>query len=292
MKDKFKFYDEKLYEIRKSKGLSQEELAEKVGVSRQTIHCWESGKSLPDTENIIKLCQVLDISISDISDGIKVNKMPSKQLLHKIIKILLLLILIIVIIYIIISIKKFVIICLYNNKTASLNEIDNYYIKYTSYEQDGLNINNEFEIELFVKGNKYKLITSSSTIYGDTETQEEYVFYDNEDTFEIHTGEETSVAITGIASYLNITFNNDITDFVFSFNPFFKAYINNGNYCFETHLKNGDYTATVLNTINKETGFPVQTVVSGNDGIDKYTLYTITTDTVTDADFEMPDINE
>ena len=44
---------EKLYKLRKKRGLSQEELADALGVSRQAISKWESGTALPETEKII-----------------------------------------------------------------------------------------------------------------------------------------------------------------------------------------------------------------------------------------------
>ncbi len=44
---------EKLLYLRKTKGLSQEQLASEVTVSRQAISKWELGESMPDTENVI-----------------------------------------------------------------------------------------------------------------------------------------------------------------------------------------------------------------------------------------------
>ena len=43
---------EKIFELRKGMGLSQEELAEKLNVSRQTVSRWEVGSALPDAENL------------------------------------------------------------------------------------------------------------------------------------------------------------------------------------------------------------------------------------------------
>ena len=46
---------ERLYEYRRANHFSQEELAEKIGVSRQAISKWERGESSPDTDNLIAL---------------------------------------------------------------------------------------------------------------------------------------------------------------------------------------------------------------------------------------------
>ncbi len=52
--------------IRKSKGLSQEELAIKLNVVRQTISKWEQGLSVPDAELLIKVSEELDVSVSTL----------------------------------------------------------------------------------------------------------------------------------------------------------------------------------------------------------------------------------
>ena len=50
--------------IRKSKGLSQEELAIKLNVVRQTISKWEQGLSVPDSELLVSLSEALDTPVS------------------------------------------------------------------------------------------------------------------------------------------------------------------------------------------------------------------------------------
>lgn len=56
-------FSEKLITQRKKSGFSQEELADKIGVSRQAISRWESEDSLPDAHNLKKLSELFEISI-------------------------------------------------------------------------------------------------------------------------------------------------------------------------------------------------------------------------------------
>ena len=65
--------EETLFQLRKEKGLSQEELAEKLNVSRQTISKWETGETLPDIENLKNLALILEFSIDNMLD-IEVSK--------------------------------------------------------------------------------------------------------------------------------------------------------------------------------------------------------------------------
>ena len=53
---------DKIMNLRKKAGWSQEDLAEKVGVSRQSISKWESGQSIPDINRIIELSKIFDVS--------------------------------------------------------------------------------------------------------------------------------------------------------------------------------------------------------------------------------------
>ena len=55
---------ENLQTLRKAKGLSQEELAERIHVVRQTVSKWEKGLSVPDADLLIRLSEVLDTPVS------------------------------------------------------------------------------------------------------------------------------------------------------------------------------------------------------------------------------------
>ena len=52
--------------LRKKRSLTQEALAEQVGVSRQTVAKWEAGESAPDLDAAGKLSQVFDVSLDDL----------------------------------------------------------------------------------------------------------------------------------------------------------------------------------------------------------------------------------
>ena len=51
-----------IYELRTGKGLSQEELAEKVFVTRQAVSRWETGEAVPDTEKVIQLSRIFHVT--------------------------------------------------------------------------------------------------------------------------------------------------------------------------------------------------------------------------------------
>ena len=62
---------ERLYNLRKEKNISQEELANELGVSRQTISKWETGESTPDFDKIIPLCNYYGITSDELISGKK-----------------------------------------------------------------------------------------------------------------------------------------------------------------------------------------------------------------------------
>lgn len=57
---------DKLYQLRKANGISQEELADKLGVSRQAISKWERGEALPDTDNLISISKLYNVSLDEL----------------------------------------------------------------------------------------------------------------------------------------------------------------------------------------------------------------------------------
>lgn len=62
---------QRLIKLRKSKQLSQEEVAEKLNVTRQTISKWETDQSSPDFDKILPLCELFEISTDELLTGKK-----------------------------------------------------------------------------------------------------------------------------------------------------------------------------------------------------------------------------
>ncbi|MDD4347368.1 MAG: helix-turn-helix domain-containing protein [Desulfitobacteriaceae bacterium] len=59
-------FNENLRNLRKQKGLSQEELAERLHVVRQTVSKWEKGRSVPDADLLIRIAEIFEISVSTL----------------------------------------------------------------------------------------------------------------------------------------------------------------------------------------------------------------------------------
>ena len=59
-------FGDKLILLRKKMGLSQEDLAEKLGVSRQSVSKWESNHTYPETDKIVQICNLFECSMDDL----------------------------------------------------------------------------------------------------------------------------------------------------------------------------------------------------------------------------------
>ena len=77
-------FAEKLKNIRKKEGMSQEQLAEKLGVSRQAVTKWETDAGIPDMENIMAVSALFDISIDDLFSNEKGTKKPAEYLFESV----------------------------------------------------------------------------------------------------------------------------------------------------------------------------------------------------------------
>ena len=66
-------------ELRKEKGLTQAQLAEKFGISNRAVSKWENGKSLPDASIMINLCNFLGITVNELLNGERISMEDYKE---------------------------------------------------------------------------------------------------------------------------------------------------------------------------------------------------------------------
>lgn len=76
-------FNEKLIELRKSKGLSQEELGQEIGVSRQTISKWELAQSYLDFQRLVLLSDYFGLSLDALVKDIDLQDVREKSLSDK-----------------------------------------------------------------------------------------------------------------------------------------------------------------------------------------------------------------
>ena len=76
-----------LKELRKEKGLTQEQLGEKFFVSSRTVSRWETGSNLPDLQTLIELAEFYDIDIREIIDGERKSENMDKEMKETLVKV-------------------------------------------------------------------------------------------------------------------------------------------------------------------------------------------------------------
>lgn len=71
-------FAEKLITLRKSRELTQEQLAEQLNVSRQSISKWESGQVIPEVEKIVELSKVFDVTVDYLLKPSEIDELSVK----------------------------------------------------------------------------------------------------------------------------------------------------------------------------------------------------------------------
>ncbi|MBQ1467213.1 MAG: helix-turn-helix transcriptional regulator [Solobacterium sp.] len=69
-----------LQDLRREKGITQEELAEKVGVARRTVSRWETGSNMPDLDILIELSDYYDVELREILNGERKSEHMNEEL--------------------------------------------------------------------------------------------------------------------------------------------------------------------------------------------------------------------
>ena len=76
-----------LKELRKEKNITQEELAEKMCVSRRTVSRWETGNNMPDLDILIDIAEYYDVDLREILDGERKDERMDKEMKDTVLKV-------------------------------------------------------------------------------------------------------------------------------------------------------------------------------------------------------------
>ena len=76
-----------LKQLRKEKGLTQEQLAERVFVSGRTVSRWETGSNMPDLDLLLELAEFYDVDIREIIDGERKNEKMDNEIKDTVLKV-------------------------------------------------------------------------------------------------------------------------------------------------------------------------------------------------------------
>ena len=135
-------FSDNLIKLRKGKSWSQEDLAEKLGISRQAVSKWEVGTSKPDIDNVIKISKLFEVSIDELVNNeiikteaisINVKRKSKKDVLLVWLRRLLI---VLIIIYFINVIYKFAMLFTITQAELKYKELDNYHYVVTKYTND------------------------------------------------------------------------------------------------------------------------------------------------------------
>ncbi len=298
--NEYDFQYEKLYNFRKEKGYSQEELGNLIGVSRQAVSNWETGESKPDINNIILLCKVLDKDINELVngiDGLKINNTViknKKRFNKKFIKICIGIIIIILCIFFFNIVYRFYVISNINNNSKMHKNEDNYSYSITTYDigKDDAFSNLE-ETVVYYKDGKYKEI-----FYKDS--KEQYMVFIDYNRQVAYTIDLINNKKADLDFSLSAAFGKEegmyniregITDcnnlgvkLVWSIVPFASVKSEGSNYIIRHKAQTQD-THHIKVWIDKDLGLPIKKVDSTEDKTHiteiKYMI-----DSVTDNDFD------
>lgn len=73
-------FHENLIQLRKKENLSQEQLADKLGVTRQAISKWESGQTKPEADKILLLSDIFHVSTDQLLKGVEISKKKNEKM--------------------------------------------------------------------------------------------------------------------------------------------------------------------------------------------------------------------
>ena len=199
-------FRENLIKLRKAKNLSQDDLAEELGLSRQAVSKWENENSKPDVENLIKLSKIFKVSVDDLignqiveteAAAINLNYNEEKKT-KKVLVWLKRLIIVALVLYFVNTIYRFILLFRVTSIDKQYKELNNYHYVITSYDEDGLTSKEE----CWFKDGLSKTI---NTIYNESEIKEKItcIDYNSKKGYSIENGKKIDMSENMIFMYSN-----------------------------------------------------------------------------------------
>lgn len=200
-------FRENLIKLRKAKNLSQDDLAEELGLSRQAVSKWENENSKPDVENLIKLSKIFKVSVDDLignqiveteAAAINLNYNEEKKT-KKVLVWLKRLIIVALVLYFVNTIYRFILLFRVTSIDKQYKELNNYHYVITSYDEDGLTSKEES----WFKDGVSKTI---NTTYNEGEEKEKItcIDYNSKKGYSIENESERDLQQSEIELYKNI----------------------------------------------------------------------------------------
>ena len=195
-------FSDNLIKLRKTKGWSQEDLADKLSLSRQAISKWEVGTSKPDIDNLVNLSKLFKVSIDQLVNNeiivteavsFDVKKNDKKK---KVLTLLKRLFIVLAIIYVVNVIYNFAVLFTITQAELKYKELDNYHYIITTYDNEGLR---EKEECWFKDG----VSKTSNIIYKNGKSEETITFIDYNNKYGFIQNNESKKSIN-INDYINI----------------------------------------------------------------------------------------
>ena len=239
-------FSENLYNLRKKEGLSQEELAEKIDVSRQTISKWEIGQTTPEMDKLIMISKLFNVSIDELTENAVINENNNEPSSIKSKKkyLFLKMLLFLLIIYFVISLYKFIALTIINNIGYSFNE--------SSYNimicQKSSEFPQEFNTNILKVNNKVLEKSGSSK---DKPHRVEYLDLENKERYELVLEDDEYILIGDARDLGN---EEDINNYFNSYAnlQYFRSIAGNNKYSFSDKLKMSVNPFILVNIFSKK----------------------------------------
>ena len=138
------YFSENLTKLRKGKGWSQEDLADKLDISRQAVSKWEVGTSKPDIDNLMKLSKLFSKPIDELVNNKIVHTeamsivVKKRDFKHDLLLWLRGLIVLLIVLLVIDTIYKFTMLFIITMGEQKYKQLDNYHYVITKYDDDGI----------------------------------------------------------------------------------------------------------------------------------------------------------